>query len=124
MNAGGPSAGAQTSAAVFDRLWHTMADVMGSATTATLLRRAARRCAARHPRTLDLDGVVITRDGLEYRFELPPSWRSAESIDAVCALVHELRPLLVELTGQVVLRKLVEIPELVACGLGSSPEET
>jgi hypothetical protein len=41
----------------------------------------------------------------------------------MCALIRELLPLLVELTGPVVLRRLEAIPELQPCGLTSSVEE-
>jgi hypothetical protein len=115
---------ARTPAAVFGALWDAMADVMGSATTATLLRRAARRGVVRHPDRGDLAALEITREGFEYRYRLPPSWSEAgPPATCVCPLVLELRPLLVELTGPVVLRRLVEIPELVECGLTPLSEE-
>mgnify|MGYP003404317482 CR=1 FL=1 len=47
----------------------------------------------------------------------------SELCEEFLSLVDELRPLLVELTGPVVLRRLVEIPELAACGLTSIAEE-
>jgi hypothetical protein len=106
------------SAATFGALWDAIADTLGTATTATLLRRAAKRGAARHPPQLELGGVAISRNGLEYEYSTPTSWTDSElQRQAMCALFRELRPLLVELTGDVVLRRLIELPELRSCGL-------
>lgn len=107
---------------MFRVLWDAMADVMGTATTATLLRRAARRGAARDPARSDLADLVIRRDGFGYHYELPAPWDQAP-LEPVRALVLELRPLLVELTGPVVLRRLVALPELLECGLTPIAEE-
>lgn len=109
---------------VFGALWEAMVDVMGSATTATLLRRAAKRGVARHAARLDLAALIIARDGLEYGYRLPPSWHDGQlRQEAVCTLLSELQPLLIELTGRVVLRRLAEIPELRACGVIQTLEE-
>jgi hypothetical protein len=113
---------AWTSAHAFRVLWDAMADVMGPATTATLLRRAARRGAARDPGRADLAELVIRRDGFGYRYEIPALWHEGP-LEPMRALVLELRPLLVELTGPVVLRRLVEFPELLDCGLTPISEE-
>lgn len=103
---------------MFDILWEAMADVMGGATTATLLRRAARRGAARAPELLSL---AIVREGFEYAYQVPASWRELPDAgmanQPVCVLIHELLPLLIELTGPVVLRRLAAIPALHPCGL-------
>src|SRR5688572_27423237 len=50
-----------TAAELFGLLWDTMADVLGTAATATLLRRALKRAGAR---SADLGGVAIDRDDL------------------------------------------------------------
>ena len=102
-------------AAVIELLWETLSDLMGSAATATLLRRAAKRATRQAPA---LAGFEIVRDVLEYHYRLPDSWKEAqgpELVNAMCELTRELRPLLVELTGAVVLRRLDTIPELAAC---------
>jgi hypothetical protein len=115
---------AKPAPALFGVLWDAMADVMGSATTATLMRRAAKRGLARHPAHLDLGRLVIARDGLEYRYELPPSWQDDRlRQEAVCTLLRELQPMLIELTSDVVMRRLAEIPELSVCGPLPFPEE-
>ena len=119
----GPPPAGGSPARVFGVLWDAMADVMGSATTATLLRRAARR-GARDPARAALGSLVIVRDGFAYRYEIPSTWLASDGpLDDVCALMRELQPLLVELTGPVVLRRLGEIPELLACGLTPMSED-
>lgn len=109
----GPPPGAPDPRVAFSALWEAMTDLMGAAATATLLRRAARRAAARAP---DVAQVVIGRNALEYSYELPSAWALAP----LCILVHELRPLLVELTGTVVWSRLATMPELRPCIDGES----
>lgn len=105
-----------TAAAALEVLWNALADVLGSAATATLLRRAVTRGARRKPALLD---VAITREKLEYRYATPTSWSMAsdEAMESFRLLVRELRPLLAELTGEVVLRRLHAVTELRQCGL-------
>jgi hypothetical protein len=117
------AAGAELSiAALFTLLWDALADVLGTAATATLLRRAARRAAPRCP---ELGELTIAREKLEYRYTLPSAWAAgAEGTPlALRELVAELRPLLVELTGPVVVRRLERIPELRKRGIISPQEE-
>jgi hypothetical protein len=95
-----------TPAVLFALIWDTLADVLGTAAAATLLRRAARRASAHGPM---LGSVAITREGLSYGYRLPDAWRRADSANALSALdalVRELCPLLVELTGPVLVRRL------------------
>lgn len=111
------SAATSASPTLFDVLWDAIADVMGTATTATLLRRAAKRGGARDAGRLELAALDISRDGLVYRYQLPASWADPGVLrDAVCLLLVELRPLLAELTGSVVVRRLDDMPELKVCG--------
>lgn len=100
-----------TPADLFQLLWDSLTDVLGSAATATLLRRSLKRAA--------LQGVEITRDHFEYRYVLPPTWSEGgeEAVGALRALGTELKPLLEELTGPVVLRRLESIPAIARCGL-------
>lgn len=116
MNATDPSKRvappAGSPAACFAVLWEEIAELMGSAAAATLLRRAAKRARERAPELAELS---IDRDLFEYRYEVPPSWMatpSSASSHALHELVRELRPLLLELTGPVVLRRLRAIPAL------------
>jgi hypothetical protein len=109
-------------AGLFTLLWESLADVLGTAATATLLRRAARRATPRSP---ELAELAITRDNLDYRYTVPSAWKEREdgTLLALRELVGELRPLLVEMTGQVVVRHLEKIPELRERGILSPQEE-
>lgn len=89
-----------------------MADILGTAATATLLRRAAKRGAARHS---VLSGVSIRQEELTYRYVLPSSWEqesNQQALDALRTLALELRPLLIEMTGSVVIRRLAQVAAL------------
>jgi hypothetical protein len=100
----------------FTVLWNAIADTMGTATTATLFRRALKRAAGKYPGALALASLTITREGTDYRYQVPSEWSDeAVARDAVCALFSELRPLLIELTGLVVLRRVLALPELRHC---------
>jgi hypothetical protein len=101
---------------LFGVLWRALADILGTAATATLLRRAARGAAPRWPELLDL---AITRESFEYRYRVPASWNHAtpNSSEALRDLVSELWSLLVDLTGSVVVSRLAQIPELVDRGV-------
>jgi hypothetical protein len=118
-----------SAAALFTLLWEGLADVLGTAATAVLVRRAARRAAPRSP---ELAELAISRENLEYRFTLPRAWTeradaataaAAADAHALRELVGELRPLLVELTGPVVVRRLAQIPELRERGIIPSDQE-
>lgn len=107
----GVAAAACSAAVLFSALWEALADVLGTAAAATLLKRAARRAAIRSP---ELAELVFQREELRYGYSLPPSWKeqSEETPPALRELVAELRPILVELTGRVVLRHLEQFPQL------------
>lgn len=109
-----------SSADLFALIWSGLADILGTAAAATLLRRAAQ-CAL--PRAPELVLLRITRQGLEYRYTLPSSWTSpvSDSSGALSALARELWPLLVDLTGSVVVQRLAQLPELRV--LGVTPRE-
>ncbi len=109
-------------AALFTILWDALADLLGTAATATLLKRAARRAVTRSP---EVAGLVIERDGLIYRYTCPPAWNdmSEGTPHAFRELVGELRPLLVEMTGQIVIQHLEQILELRERGLFAPQEE-
>lgn len=97
-------------AALFGMLWEELVDVLGPTATATLVRRAARRALPRSPELVELD--VARVDG-EFRYSLPPSFERADAPPApLRELLDELRPLLAELTGQVVFRRLERVPQL------------
>jgi hypothetical protein len=102
---------ATTAAALFKLVWDAMVDVLGSAATATLVRRSARRAAEG---SRELEGLVISRDGFDYAYRLPASWTEPrlEAIGALRVLAAQLSPLLFELTGPVIVRRLSAIPAL------------
>jgi hypothetical protein len=105
-----------TAAALFDALWQTLADVIGPTASATLLQRSLKRAALTRP---EVAGIVISRDGFTYTYTVPSFW-SEDRDDAVAALRHvvrELWPLLIELTGSVVVRRLREVAMLTTCGV-------
>lgn len=103
-----------SAARLFDLVWETMVDVLGSAATATLVRRSAKRAAVRRR---DLDGLIVSRAGFNYSYQVPDAWRdcSPEPVASVRELARELSPLLVELTGPVIIRRLGAIPDLLRC---------
>src|SRR3954451_9806746 len=109
-------------AALFTLLWDALADLLGTAATATLLKRAARRAADRSPQ---LAGLVIQRQGLTHGYACPDSWSNAsrDGHRALQDLIAELRPLLVEMTGQVVIRHLEQVAELRERGLFLAPQK-
>lgn len=102
------------SAALFAILWDTLADVLGTSATAALLRRAARGATGRCP---ELAALGIVREELEYRYTVP----AAVTTTALRELVVELRPLLVEMTGPIVIGHLDRVPELRVLLEGGSP---
>ncbi len=117
-----------TAADLFGLLWRSLSDLLGSATTATLLRRSKNAVARRMPvvgNTGELEALAqlgeltIERDGLEYRYALPPEWSQSAShgIAVMHALVDELRPLLMELTGAMILEQLDRVAAFRANGI-------
>ena len=123
LPAGDPGGGS-TPAACFDLLWTALADIMGTAATATLLRRAAKYAT---PHTPALQALRITRQDLTYAYCLPPAWQhpaDPQAWAALHALVRALRPLLIELTGAVVVRRLAQLAPLRAAGLSLEEPST
>jgi hypothetical protein len=112
-----------TSAAeLFDLLWESLADVLGTAAGATLLRRAIKRSAARSAWS---EPIVVARNGLDYTYRLPDTWKQPGNDDAVDVLrivAAELRVLLVELTGPVVVARLARLAPLRKWGIDFSGE--
>ncbi len=109
------------SAALFGILWRALAEVLGTAATATLLRRACKRAGARHRQ---IDELAIVRTGLTYTYTVPEAWSADgdEPPEAMRVLLEELRPLLVELTGPLLVQRLERIAEFQERGL-TVPQE-
>jgi hypothetical protein len=111
------SGGDPTAAALFGLLWETMAEVLGTAATAVLVRRAARRAAAHWP---VLQQLVIHQDGLAYQFRVPKTWQedsNPEALAALRALGQEVCQLLHVMTGAVVIRRLARVMLLRRYGI-------
>ena len=115
-------------AALFAIVWEAVAETLGTAGTAAIVRRAAARAATQSRELVDL---VIRREKLEYRYTLPDAWSGrAEAATprerapiALRALIAEIGRVLVELTGSIVVGRLEQIPELRERGLVWRPEE-
>ena len=119
----GGGAGAEVSAGhLFTVLWEALADTLGTAAAATLLRRAAQRAAHRFP---ELAALSITRESLDYRYSLPSTWTDTapDPPEPLCELARELWTLLVDLTGSVVVNRLAQIPALRDRGIVPPREE-
>ena len=113
---------ATSAAELFDLLWGSLADMLGTAATATLLRRAIKQAASQ---TSWSEPVVVIRNGLDYEYRLPETWKQPANEKAVSALrvvAAELRVLLVELTGPVVVRRLARLAPFREQGIDFSDE--
>lgn len=111
-----------STAELFDLLWESLTDVLGTAATATLLRRAIKQAASR---TSWSDPVIVTKNGLDYEYRLPETWTQAcseEALGAFRVVAAELGVLLVELTGPVVVRRLARLAALRERGIDFSAE--
>jgi len=106
----GDAAARVSGAVLFRILWDSLVDLLGTAATAVLVRRATLR--ALH-RSHDLCELAVARVDGEFTYAVPHSFDRAMGPPAALRdLADELRPLLVELTGEVALRHLEQVPEL------------
>jgi hypothetical protein len=107
---------------LFALLWDGLADVLGTAATAALTRRAASVAASRCP---ELAAFVVVRETLDYSYTRPAAWNEPGGSTPVALreLARELRTLLIEMTGTVVVRHLARIPELRQRGVVFLAEE-
>jgi hypothetical protein len=115
---GSSPAPGSSAAQLFDLLWESLADVLGTAAAATVLRQAVKRVAA-EGNGLAPD-VVIVRQDLEYHYRVPDHWRipaDEASLEALRALARELGALLAGLTGPVLVRHLERLDPLRERGI-------
>jgi len=113
---------ATSAAELFDLLWGSLADMLGTAATATLLRRAIKQAASQ---TSWSEPVVVIRNGLDYEYRLPETWKqpgNEKALGAFRVVAAELRVLLVELTGSVVVRRLARLAPFREQGIDFSDE--
>ena len=108
---------------LFDLLWGSLADMLGTAATATLLRRAIKQAASQ---TSWSESVVVIRNGLDYEYRLPETWKqpgNEKALGALRVVAAELRVLLVELTGPIVVRSLARLAPFREQGIDFSDED-
>jgi len=113
---------ATSAAEMFELLWGALADVLGTAATAILLRRAIKRAMSRAGWS---ETPLVARNGLDYQYRLPEAWKEPgndEAREALRVVAAELRGLLVELTGPVVVRRLGRLAPFREWGIDFSDE--
>jgi hypothetical protein len=113
---------ATSAAEMFELLWGALADVLGTAATAILVRRAIKRATSRAGWS---ESPLVARNGLDYQYRLPEAWKEPgndEARDALRVVAAELRGLLVELTGPVVVRRLGRLAPFREWGIDFSDE--
>jgi hypothetical protein len=95
-------------------VWLILIDVLGAPATAALLRRSIKRASVT---STGLEALVITREGFEYTYKVPLEWQGGaqDGVSSLRALAHELSPLLLELTGKVIVERLHHDPDLKRC---------
>jgi hypothetical protein len=105
-----------TASELFELLWATLADMIGSTATAALMQRAIKRAAEQK---VDLNGLSIVREQFGYRYTVPEPWttKGDRPVAALRHLVQELLPILEELTGPILTRRLRQVPLLVRCAV-------
>ena len=97
--------------------------MLGTAAAATLLRRAIKQAVSK---TSWSDPVVVIRSGLDYEYRLPEAWKqpgNEKAIGELRVVASELRALLVELTGPVVVRRLARLAPFREHGIDFSDED-
>ena len=105
-----------TAATLFDELWTSLVDILGPTAAAAVITRSVKSAASRQA---GLEHPVIVREKFAYHHRTPASWSAANDrgLSALRAVVTELFPLLTELTGPVVVRRLREVKNLERCGI-------
>ena len=115
LGCGGVEDKQPTAGELFDLLWEHLAELLGTAATATLVRRATKRAAAE-----GLPMVSVNHNTLNYEYKVPESWRRAAETNALRALrdlAKELGVLLTRLTGPVVVEQLEREPRFRQSGV-------
>jgi hypothetical protein len=112
-----------SAAKLFGLLWESLADILGTAATATLLRRAIKQAAFKTSWTEP--PITVARNGLDYEYRLPEIWKQPDNQEALGefrVIARELRVLLVELTGAVVVRRLARLAPFKKVGIDFTAE--
>jgi len=111
-----------SAAQLFDLLWESLCDVLGTAATAMLVRRAIARSTSQTSWT---EPITVARNGLDYEYHLPNTWKQSgneEALGTLRVVAAELRVLLVELTGSVVVQRLGRLAPLLKLGIDFNAE--
>jgi hypothetical protein len=85
------------------------------------VRRSIKQAGAR----IASESVVVVRDGVDYTYRLPEAWKEPgndAAVDVLRILAAELRVLLVELTGPVVVARLGLLAPLRKWGIDFSAQ--
>ena len=112
-----------SAAKLFELLWESLADILGTAATATLLRRAIKQSTFKASSTEP--PITVARNGLDYEYQLAETWKQPDNqaaVDDLRVLARELRVLLVELTGAVVIRRLARLAPFKKVGIDFTAE--
>lgn len=112
-----------SAARLFSLLWESLADILGTAATATLLRRAIKLAAFETSSTEP--PITVARNGLDYEYRLAETWTqpgNEAALDDLRVIARELRVLLVELTGAVVVRRLARLAPFKKVGIDFTAE--
>lgn len=106
----GDAAAGLSGAVLFKILWDELVDILGTTATAVVMERALRRARTA---SRELGMLTVTRVDGQFGYAVPAAFvQSVGPSVALNSLVDELRPLLVELTGQVAVQLLGRVPEL------------
>jgi hypothetical protein len=95
-------------------VWLILVDVLGGPATAALVRRSIKRASAHDA---SLTSLLVEREGFDFIYKVPTAWTdgSPHGVTSLRTLARELRPLLHELTGTVIVERLDHDPELTRC---------
>ena len=92
---------------LFDVLWVELRRILGSAPAAALLKRSL---AASRDSGSPLGRIVVQREGRDYDYDIPDDLTACG--EDLTRFVDDLLSLLHELTGSVMVRHLLTIPEV------------
>jgi hypothetical protein len=115
---------ATSAAELFDLLWDALADVLGTATAAIILRRAIQQAALA---TGSSERVMVFRNGKDYEYRVPGTWRrpgNDAAVDALRGVAAALRLLLIQLTGPVLVDQLGRLAPFQKWGIDFSDTAT
>lgn len=93
-------------------LWTAVAEVIGSAATAVLIRRAIKRAARQYP---SLDDLTVELQEFLYQLRIPEHWDAppdAETAEAIRALIAAFTEIARQLSGEILIRHISRLAVL------------